>query len=292
MQEKTYNFALYCLVLPALLACLGAGNSGQMAMGDFRTRGLTADGKASWKLNGGGAVTEGDTVNLDNATLTFITETKEQIVATSPKCVFSRQAKTGSSDAPLHVVHRQATVDGVGYDVLAEQQQLHIRSKVKMTIRPEKDAKKAADPVLNPGMEGDVDIVAESADMDIVRRTTTLTGNVVVTDPRLTMKAEKMVVTFDAQQKPLLIEATGSVTMDQADDDRHGTAGKAEYFLNREVIVLTEKPCLKAGGNTMKGMATVTYYRKEGRAACEGRSDPAVRATIFATPPQKAEAPK
>ena len=115
-------------------------DSGRMTLGSFRTRGVTADGKGSWKLIGGNAVTQGNLVNLGNAELTFTTDAKETIVITTPVCAFNRLNRTGNSEAPLRVTHRQMTVDGSGYDLLAEQQEIHIRSQVKMKIVPEKPA--------------------------------------------------------------------------------------------------------------------------------------------------------
>lgn len=174
--------------LPALLAALllaavpaiagkqkGPSDNGRLTMSDFRTQGVTSDGK-QWVLRGGNAVKEGSFVRMDNVELTITSQDGEKVVISSPKCLFNPQTKVCSSDAPLHVTSRQLTVDGVGYDVLnldsgdaegktatpapkpeaAEppaktpetdaavlgkfkgQTQLHIRSNVKMEIRPEK----------------------------------------------------------------------------------------------------------------------------------------------------------
>jgi hypothetical protein len=180
MNRRTYNFLLPALAL--LLACLpadagkpkGPSDNGRLTMSDFRTRGVTSDGK-QWMLRGGNAVKEGSFVRMDDVELTITSTDGEKVVITSPKCIFNPQTKVCSSDAPLHVTSRQVTVDGVGYDVLnldagndapgntpaptpktaepaakasdtqtAElnrikgQTQLHIRSNVKMEIRPEK----------------------------------------------------------------------------------------------------------------------------------------------------------
>ncbi len=144
MNRLAYNLAVAgCVLLLAALPSVagknkGTAETGRITLGDFRTKGVTSDGKAQWQLRGGNAVTEGVMVRLGNAELTFITQEKDTVVITSPRCEFNRLSKTGSSDAPLKVVHRQVTIEGVGYDVLAEQQAVHIRSNVKMTIHPEK----------------------------------------------------------------------------------------------------------------------------------------------------------
>ena len=303
MTRVPYNFSLLALVL--LLAGLSdawaatppagsraAADSGRMTLGSFRTRGVTADGKGSWKLVGGNAVTQGNLVNLGNAELTFITDAKETIVITTPVCAFNRLNRTGNSEAPLRVTHRQMTVDGVGYDILAEQQELHIRSQVTMKLVPEKPApgKKTAKttPPPAPELAGEITITSDSMDMNFMRRMAVFTGNVITTDPRMVLTAEQMTVTFDAQQKPLWIEATGNVIMNQLGTDRHAKGGKARYEVATETVVLTEKPLMLDGKNTMDGMAQVTYNRTTGRFLGEGRADPAKRPLIHFTPQDSA----
>ena len=122
-------------------------------------------------------------------------------------------------------------------------------------------------------------------DMNFARRLATFTGNVVATDPRMVLTADLMTVTFDAQQKPLWLEATGTVTMNQAGTGRQAKGGRARYEVAQETVVLTEKPFMLDGKNTLDGMAQITYQRTTGRFLGEGRADPAKRPTIHFTPP-------
>ncbi len=104
-------------------------------------RGVTDDKRMDWTVHGGMAEVDGALVRLRGVALTFkpLTGTGDPVVVTSPRCEFNREDKTGNSDAPLHVHSRQVDVEGVGYDILTAQQQLHIRSQVHMKIRPDRD---------------------------------------------------------------------------------------------------------------------------------------------------------
>jgi len=129
--------AVSMLPLPAL-AARGETDGGRMVLEKFRTRGVTDDQRTQWELSGGNAVVEGPLVQLDDIELVFRSAKGETVVVTSPRCAFNRVTKTGASDAPLRVRNQMVTVDGVGYDILAGQQQLHIRDKVRMWVRPQK----------------------------------------------------------------------------------------------------------------------------------------------------------
>jgi lipopolysaccharide transport protein LptA len=150
------------------------------------------------------------------------------------------------------------------------------------TEKPKEEKGNKLFPDLGPG--GTVQINADSMDMDMARHISTFTGNVVVTDPRMTLKADKMVVTFDAQEKPQVIVAEGNVVIDQPAADRHAKAGRAEYDVVKGVIVLTEKPVLTAGANTMIGSAKITYDRDAEHISCEGQAEPGKQPTIVVTP--------
>ncbi len=151
-------------------------------------------------------------------------------------------------------------------------------------VKPKEDLGKKLFPDLGPG--GDIEITSDSMDMDFSKHISTFTGNVVVTDPRMTLKADRMVVQFDVQEKPQHIEAAGNVVIDQPVADRHAKAGKAEYDVVKGVVVLTEKPSVTAGGNTMSGAARITYYRDEERVTADGGTEPGTKPVIHVTPPK------
>jgi len=115
-------------------------DGGRVELGDFKTRGLADDQKTQWQLEGRHANVEGNQIRLKDATLTFRMEKGDTVVITSPGCIFDRLNRSGASDQPLRVVHARLIIDGVGYDILAAQQELHIRSRVKLLLKPDRDA--------------------------------------------------------------------------------------------------------------------------------------------------------
>lgn len=142
MTRVTIN-RLRCAACAACLAtALGAvaavtPEDTRIILEQFRTRGMSEDGRTEWELSGAHAVVDGAQVELRDATLVFRSQKGETATITSPRFSFNRTEKSGASDAPLHVAHRQVVVDGVGYDILADQQVLHIRSQVRMRIQHE-----------------------------------------------------------------------------------------------------------------------------------------------------------
>ncbi|MFA4943645.1 MAG: hypothetical protein WC789_02960 [Lentisphaeria bacterium] len=151
---------LHQCALPLLLLAGAAGaqlglDTGSLVLETFRTRGVADDGKTTWLLEGARARLEGPVVHLQDARLTYTRENGETTVITTPAVAFDRGDRHARSDAPLRVVHRQAVITGVGYDLLAGGQKLLIRSQVRMTLPagtvplpkpPEKPAPPSGDP--------------------------------------------------------------------------------------------------------------------------------------------------
>jgi hypothetical protein len=110
------------------------GVSARLSLQDFRTRGKTEDQRTDWELSGRDAQLDGPSVVLQTVEVTFRTADGETILITSPGCSFNRVTKIGASAEPLTVRSRRVRVDGVGYDIFAGQQKLHIRSQVVMHL--------------------------------------------------------------------------------------------------------------------------------------------------------------
>jgi lipopolysaccharide transport protein LptA len=130
---------------------------------------------------------------------------------------------------------------------------------------------------------GEIDISADSMDMDFGARVSTFTGNVVVVEPRMKLSAEKMVISFGRDDKPERIEATGSVTIEQPDADRVARAGRAEYDVLKGMIVLTDKPTLNMGNDNLTGATRIVYYRDSSKVTCDSSTGD-VRPRIIITP--------
>lgn len=87
-------------------------------------------------------------------------------------------------------------------------------------------------------------------------------GNVVVTDPQMQLTAEKLTVTFDANNKIKNIKADGKVNIRQA--DKVAKSDVASYDLDSGKIVLSGKPRVMRGKDILEG-ELITMFRNESR---------------------------
>ncbi len=102
----------------------------------FKTRGADERGAVNWELEGAEARMAGGKVRIRNVTVVFLPrDPGRRTRMTSLYCVLDRETRTVSSEAPLHVENAGFVLDGVGYDILTEQQKLFIRNKVRMHVR-------------------------------------------------------------------------------------------------------------------------------------------------------------
>ena len=131
------------------------------------------------------------------------------------------------------------------------------------------------------GAGGEVEIQYDIIDADFEKRIMIFIGHVVVTEPRVVLKTDKAIITYDAQGKLLNVEAIGSVVIDQNADDRHATSEKANYDVTTGDITLTEKPTLKTAQFTMIDATKIICNRDSGKAHAEGGR------IIGAPPPSK-----
>ena len=128
----------------------------------------------------------------------------------------------------------------------------------------------------------EVQIASDSMDMNLSERTAAFTGNVLVRDPRYQIRANQMIVRFGADQQPERIEAVGNVQIDELEAKRRATAGRADYDVLKGTFVLTDKPVLSMGGDSMQGASKITYFRDNERVIFEGGADR--RPTLRFTP--------
>jgi len=128
----------------------------------------------------------------------------------------------------------------------------------------------------------EIQITSDSMDMNLSEHTASFTGNVLVRDPRYQIRADKMIVRFGADQQPERIEALGNVQIDEIEAKRRATAGRADYDVVKGTFVLTDKPVLSMGGDSMQGASKITYFRDNERVIFEGGADR--RPTLRFTP--------
>ncbi len=98
--------------------------------------------------------------------------------------------------------------------------------------------------------------------------------DVTVTDPRISLRSDRLTAYFDSENQLTRIEALGHVYIKQ--EDFIAWAGEAVYDVVSGQVVLTEEPLVRRGRDTLQG-ETITYWRDEQRLLVE----PGARMTIY-----------
>ena len=125
-------------------------------------------------------------------------------------------------------------------------------------------------PDLFPAVKSEIQITSDSMDMNLQNHTTAFVGHVEVTDSRMRLKADRMVVLFGEDNKPQSIEATGNVSIIQPEVRRRAKSGKAQYDVVKGIAVLTENPVLTERKSAMSGAEKIIYSRDDQTMKTEG----------------------
>lgn len=89
--------------------------------------------------------------------------------------------------------------------------------------------------------------------------------NVVVSDPQMKMKTDKMTLFFEGSNQVKTIVAEGRVILSQA--DKMAWAGRATYDVPSGKVVLEDSPRVMRGRDMMLG-DRITFWRDENRLEC------------------------
>jgi lipopolysaccharide transport protein LptA len=109
-------------------------------------------------------------------------------------------------------------------------------------------------------------ITSRRLDFDYSKRTAVFEGNVVVTDVRVTIKADQMTALFSTNNQPEMITAVGNVVIEQ--EDRQATCERATYSVRSGLLVLTGKPVVRRGEELMSG-SRIIFSRDDDKVKCE-----------------------
>lgn len=124
-----------------------------------------------------------------------------------------------------------------------------------------------------------ISVRADKLEFSYRDRVLTYTGEVVVTQADLTLKADVLSVSIDEKGADRLrqIVATGNVEIKQG--ERSATGGKAVFDQQQRRVELTDNPVLREGPNQISGDRVVVYLDEE-RSVVEG-GDKRVQALLF-----------
>ncbi|MCK9555552.1 hypothetical protein M0R36_07025 [bacterium] len=102
-----------------------------------------------------------------------------------------------------------------------------------------------------------------------------LNRNVFVEDKYGTIKADKVKLTFNKDEKRIeRIEALGNVAIEQ--EDKTANCEEAVFIMDNRTVVLKGNPVVKRGTDTLTG-EKITFYIDENRMVCE----PGAKLVIF-----------
>ena len=108
-----------------------------------------------------------------------------------------------------------------------------------------------------------LDINAETVEMDFAARKAIFEGNVTVSDSKMQLLANRMEVHLTEKNELKLIEATGEVVIRELGTEKKATAGKAIYDVLKDEIVLSENPVLSEQQGEISGAEKIVYTRKD-----------------------------
>lgn len=94
-------------------------------------------------------------------------------------------------------------------------------------------------------------------------------GNVVVRDPSMRMRADRLTVRFDARNQAEMIEAEGRVIIQQ--EETTAWAQNASYEVESGRIFLEGQPRIRRGRDILEG-DTITFWRDTNKMICEPRA--------------------
>ncbi|OGV69151.1 MAG: hypothetical protein A3K19_15490 [Lentisphaerae bacterium RIFOXYB12_FULL_65_16] len=130
-----------------LAAAFDLSRMDKVTLAEFRTKGVTEDGKVTWELRGGKAEVKAALADIEGIELKFHMKDRESVTITSPKCTFNQATQVGNSDAPIHMESKSFRLDGVGYDVFAGAHKVRIRQQVRMFILLDAEARRKVNEV-------------------------------------------------------------------------------------------------------------------------------------------------
>jgi len=110
-------------------------------------------------------------------------------------------------------------------------------------------------------ISGETVITSDVLLFDYNQKMCVFEGNVVVTEPRVQMKSQKLHVFFDASNNVESVVATESVEVTQA--DRVASCGRAVYTVSSGAITMTQNPKLSRAKDEVAGEKIQIFVNSE-----------------------------
>lgn len=134
----------------------------------------------------------------------------------------------------------------------------------------EEGQENAADNAPQSESPRELQITADSVDMQMNAGKARFDGNVLVLDRGLRIESQTMEVVLNEDGAMTEAIFDGDVSITQEQQDRAATAEHAVYSMARGELVLTGKPVLREGERTLRNADKIIYNRVSGRIRTEG----------------------
>lgn len=160
---------------------------------------------------------------------------------------------------------------------------------VAMTIRAEDPVAVTGSSMTMGSGTNETHVTAHRADYEISKNILVLDGDVVVRDPRVTIKADQITMVMNTNREPEMVTAVGNVVIEQdlnpvqatgagnapkavaVKGFRRATCGRAVYGIRSGVTVLTDKPVITQEGMTLNG-SRIIYSRDQDKVHIDNSS--------------------
>ncbi|MGI6087544.1 MAG: LptA/OstA family protein [Kiritimatiellia bacterium] len=121
-------------------------------------------------------------------------------------------------------------------------------------------------PVTTGEDEGGTVITSRSLNFEHKKREAVFDGNVLVVDPQLRIKSDRLTVIFTEDNQVQKLIAEGRVQIEQ--EQLAASGGRAVYDVAAGKVVLSINPLIRRGRDMLTG-ETITFWRDSNRILCE-----------------------
>lgn len=118
---------------------------------------------------------------------------------------------------------------------------------------------------MKPPKASESTIRADKMDFDFEAGKIFMEGNVVVTDPDMTIRSQEMTVFLADDNRMEKVVAEGNVRIVQPEEDRTANAEHAVYEVERGTVTLTKNPSVKMRDNTLDNAEKIVFHRGSSR---------------------------
>lgn len=123
-----------------------------------------------------------------------------------------------------------------------------------------------------------LEITSNRLESDGGLRQVVFLGNVVAKQGGMTIKASKLVVSYQGKNNQVSrVEAIGDVMI--VKDDRIATGGHGVYEVGKETIVMTDSPRVQQGENSVEG-DEIAFFLNEDRSIVKSKAGSRVKAIL------------